>query len=99
MRRKAEASCSSMIRRVTSSTSYGTTGSFKKVVSGSSASAICAATRSSALPAARSGEMIAGAGWCRLGHQIAQVGKRIGPRADGVVILTHAFSVRMFAKR
>ena len=49
---KAAASCVSMISRVTSSASYGTTASFRKVASGSAASAICAATRSCALSAA-----------------------------------------------
>ena len=49
---KAAASWLSRIRRVTSSCSYGTTASFKKRLSGTSASSIWARTRSSSLAAA-----------------------------------------------
>ena len=45
---KASSSCVSIIRRVTSSSSYGTTASERKCASGKSASANCAATLSSA---------------------------------------------------
>ena len=49
---KAAVSCVSTISRVTSSSSYGISGVSRKVLSGSSARARLAATRSSALTAA-----------------------------------------------
>ena len=63
----------STISRVTSSVSYATTGSARMVVSGTSASAICAATRSAAECRGETGQRIAGAERRRARQQRAKV--------------------------